>query len=252
MEVMKIITWNCNGGFRNKLAEIDKLNADILVIQECENPALSTVKYKDWAGEYLWVGESKNKGIGVFPKKGNSVSHLKFDGEFKITGLTSSSKTLTWSTSSLRLFLPFSINENIQALGVWTKGSDSEAFGYMGQFWKYLQIHRNDFKREKQLILGDFNSNKIWDKKDRWWNHSNVVAELEEIGLVSLYHHHFNEDQGVESSPTLFLQRNAQKPYHIDYVFVSKDYLDSEIKIGQRERWLSLSDHMPIEIGIHS
>ena len=252
MEVMKIITWNCNGGFRNKLAEIDKLNADILVIQECENPAMSTIKYKDWAGEYLWVGESKNKGIGVFPKKDNSVSHLKLDGEFKISGLTGTSETLTWSTSSLRLFLPFSINNDIHALGVWTKGSDSEVFGYMGQFWKYLQIHKNDFKREKQLILGDFNSNKIWDKKDRWWNHSDVVTELEKIDLASLYHHHFNEEQGSESSPTLFLQKNIQKPYHIDYVFVSKDYLSSDIKIGQRENWLSLSDHMPIEIGIHN
>ena len=122
----------------------------------------------------------------------------------------------------------------------------------MGQFWKYLQIHKNDLTKGKQLILGDFNSNAIWDKRDRWWNHSDVVNELGQHGLRSLYHQRFLEEQGKESKPTFFLHRNEEKPYHIDYVFVSEEYIDSNITIGKKEKWLPQSDHLPIEIEIES
>lgn len=106
----------------------------------------------------------------------------------------------------------------------------------------------NKTKLNGALITGDFNSNTIWDEWDRWWNHSDVVNELEELGIESIYHKLTGEKQGEESIPTFYFQRNLSKPYHIDYVFGAKKFTEriKKFEIGQTDKWLKLSDHMPI------
>ncbi|WP_036152242.1 endonuclease/exonuclease/phosphatase family protein [Maribacter forsetii] len=230
---MKILTWNCNGALRRKFEHLLSFDADIIVVQECENPAETTHKdYCQFAKNYLWTGDSKNKGIGVFAKE-----HIKLE-------------RLNWSNyyqdHQVKRFLPCSINGEFELLAVWNHSNKSPTFGYIGQLWKYLQINKSHLN--KCLIIGDFNSNKIWDKWDRWWNHSNVVEELKEIGVESLYHNSFNEEQGQETQPTFYLQRNIKKPYHIDYVFGSQEFVTNikTMKIGTVSYWLKISDHLPI------
>ncbi len=249
---MKLLTWNCNGALRNKLTTLDALSADILIIQECEDPQYHS-QYCEWAGDYLWIGNSKSKGIGIFPKNGNRVTSLSWHGSFSIAGLSAVHVSTHWSTSDLQLMLPFRINDALTVLAVWTKGNSKESFSYIGQLWKYLQIHRKDMSGPRTLLLGDLNSNTIWDKPDRWWSHSGVVAELTQIGMQSVYHHTKQEPQGKESEPTFFLHRNTQKPYHIDYVFASSDILpDCTLHVGRASDWLSLSDHVPLVAAIDS
>lgn len=230
---MKIITWNCNGAFRKKFRSLEPLNADILLIQECEDPKESRDKeYKDWATNYLWIGDSKNKGLGIFAKKEINISSLDWSNEYK--------------DHSVKYFLPCLIDNDFQLLGVWTHQNKSPNFGYIGQFWKYLQVNKSNFK--KIIIAGDFNSNSIWDEWDRWWNHSDVVKELREIKIESLYHKYFDEEQGKETKPTFFLQRNLLKAYHIDYCFTSKEFISKlkKAEIPDFNDWKHLSDHVPV------
>lgn len=248
---MKIVTWNCNGALRKKLNEADSLAADILIVQECEDPSLSTPAYRQWAGDYLWVGDSKNRGLGVFARKKHHIEALGWQGEHSIPGHQNNSSSNHWTTSDLKLFLPFTIDDDITVLAVWTQGGNNQVFGYVGQLWKYLQIHREDLCGPRTLILGDFNSNTLWDRQDRWWNHSDVVSELETKGVHSLYHRVFKEVQGKESRPTFFHYRHQDRPYHIDHVFVSSDLVEqSDLQVGEYDDWISFSDHMPISIAV--
>jgi exonuclease III len=246
---MKIVSWNCNGALRKKLDVLDELDADVYIIQECENPKESTKKYQSWAGDYLWIGKNKNKGIGIFPKKQSTVKKLNWNSEYSIKGLKSKNTSLSWRTKDLELFLPFELNSQFNMLAVWTKRANSETFGYMGQFWKYLQIHRKELSKPNTIICGDFNSNAIWDRPDRWWNHSDVIQELSEIGLHSAYHFLNDEEQGKESTPTFYMRRNVDSPYHIDYVFTQNNIIQKvEINVGSKDKWLELSDHLPLTI----
>ncbi len=204
-------------------------NADIYVIQECENPEITSDKdYKDWARNFIWTGENKHKGLGIFARDGIQIRDLK------------------WESSSLKYFIACSVNNKFNLIAAWCHGANSPTFGYIGQLWKYLQIHK--FKLGKSIIAGDFNSNVIWDKWDRWWNHSDVLKELAEFEIDSLYHKFHNEEQGKESQPTFYQQRKIDKPYHIDYIFGSRELANSLqiLNVGRAEDWLELSDHMPL------
>ena len=232
---MKIITWNCNGAFRNKFRFLECLKADIVVIQECENPAESKdLDYQLWASNYLWIGDSKNKGVGVFAKKEILLEKLDWSDQYQ--------------DHKIKYFLPCTINRKFNLCGVWTHKNNSPTFGYIGQFWKYLQLHKQ--KLTNVIILGDFNSNSKWDSWDRWWNHSNVVDDLSEIEIESTYHSYNNEKQGEEKQATFYLHRNLDKPYHIDYCFASNHFIAKlqNITIGEFKDWKHLSDHNPISI----
>jgi exonuclease III len=230
---LKIVTWNCNGGFRNKFDFISTFNADLYIIQECENPTLTlNADYKKWASNHLWIGETKNKGLGVFSNSEINLEKLNWINKF--------------NELPLKHFLPFRFDNKFDLLAVWTHKNNSQYFGYIGQFWKYLQVNKD--KVSNTIIAGDFNSNSIWDASDRWWNHSDVVNELKDLGIESIYHNLMNEHQGKESNPTLFFQKNLTKTYHIDYIFAPKVFREriQKFEIGKAVKWLELSDHMPI------
>lgn len=230
---MKIITWNCNGAFRKKFERISDYDADIYIIQECENPDESqNSKYQEWSKNHLWIGDTKNKGLGIFAKQEIRLKQLEWTNKFR--------------DHTVKHFLPCRVNQSFDILAVWTHKNNSQYFDYIGQFWKYLQVNKENFN--EIILAGDFNSSAIWHHYDKWWNHSDVINELSELGIESLYHKFTGELQGKESKPTLYFQRNKNKQYHIDYVFGVQKYSEKliNIEVGSLNEWLVLSDHMPI------
>lgn len=231
---LTLLTWNCNGAFRNKFHLLKSYNADIVVIQECEDPKLSNhEEYNLWASNYYWKGDSKNKGLGIFFKR-------------KFNSITINNWTTEYEGSRVKYFLSLNLNNQFDLVALWLHKNNSPTFGYIGQLWKYLQLNKSQMGNS--ILIGDFNSNKKWDVWDRWWNHSDVLNNLQELGINSLYHKHFNENQGEETQPTFYMHRNLHKPYHIDYILVP-DHIYNEIvniKVGDSRKWLQYSDHVPL------
>ena len=117
-----------------------------------------------------------------------------------------------------------------------------------------IQIYSHLIERTPTVVIGDFNSNAIWDS---WHppdlNHSALVRLLADLGLVSSYHHYHREVHGAETRPTFYLRRDKQRPYHIDYCFVPESWAPhiQSVQIGSDDDWQKHSDHRPLLVHLN-
>jgi len=220
---VKIVSWNCNGKFRDKFDKIALFDADIYVIQECENPKQSNNNnYISFSNNYLWYGENKNKGLGIFAKR-----HIKIVDN-------------KWESYGLKSYISCKVNNSFNLLAVWA------CKPYIEGYLTYQTQNLNLFD-SNMIIIGDFNSNAIWDNNCKNKPFCTVKNQLEQLGLSSAYHTLNNEKYGEESIPTFYLYRHKDKSYHIDYGFISK-LKKCSYEIGEFDKWIKLSDHIPITL----
>lgn len=231
---MRIITWNCQGAFRKKAEIILRFDPDILIVPESEHPdKLIFDETNPEPNCKHWYGDSPHKGIGIYSYTGYKFELLsEFNPEF-------------------RYILPFRVTGRGKIFilfAIWAMpNKENYEARYIGQVWNAIN-HYNHLFHGSIILIGDFNSNKIWDYKKRVGDHSSVVRKLAENKIHSVYHEHFNIEQGKEEHPTFFLQRKQSKPYHIDYCFASLDMMQKvkNIEIGNFENWIEHSDHTPL------
>lgn len=235
---MKLVTWNCQGAFRKKIDFIYEWRPDILIIQECEHPdKLIFGPSVPEPTDVYWYSDSGKKGLCLL-----SFSEYKFElrPEFD---------------PSFRYVLPFRVRGNQHAftlIAIWAMNNKENRLArYIGQVWLALNNY-HEMLRDSIILIGDFNSNKIWDYKARVASHSDVVRKLADNNIQSVYHSYYNLKQGDENHPTFYLYRKQEKPYHIDYCFASVDLLSKvkNVEIGSWEAWTKtkLSDHSPLGI----
>ncbi len=231
---MKIITWNCNMAFRNKAQFILMEEPDILIVPECEHPDKLVFKTDTKRPtDTLWFGTNLNKGLAIF-----SYSSLRF-------------KVLEEHCEDFQTIIPISVTGGafeFNLFAIWANNPHDHDGHYIEQVWKAIHHYEKLLSDKPTLLVGDFNSNTIWDRKHRESNHSNVVKYLEEKNIFSSYHLFHNQSQGKEQHPTLYMYRHEDKPYHIDYCFMSNDLIEKlqAVEIGDYNHWISYSDHVPL------
>jgi len=227
---MKVVTWNANMAFRKKQKIIlDTYNPDLLIIQECEHPSkFDEIIYP----YYLWTGENKNKGLGIFSKHELEEINVK-PMEYKYN-------------------IPFKVKD-YTVIGIWAMNDKvNRKNRYIGQVYNILNKNI-ELLDENVMIIGDFNWNIIFDENPSYplsGNLTEVIESLRNYNIKSAYNRYHREDFGLEKKPTLFMYRDTNKPYHVDYIFVKDDIKYKELIIGQHADWIAHSDHMPIFIDI--
>ena len=207
---------------------LQKYNADIIVCQESEK--LESDFFKGY--HYQWTGKNIHKGIGILSKK-YPYSIIKELNE------------------NLIFYLPASFND-FNLMNVWTH-TKADKFGpdATENIIKALDFYKDWIaSKKKAIIVGDFNNSIVFDEKYNWTaKFVDIKNYLYDLNFTSAYHSYFNEEFGNESKATLFLTKNRDKIYHIDYAFI-RGFKIKNIEVGDCSDWINHSDHMPLIIDI--
>ncbi|HEY9004047.1 MAG TPA: endonuclease/exonuclease/phosphatase family protein [Mucilaginibacter sp.] len=230
---MKIITWNCNMAFRKKVDLLLQYQPDLLIIPECEHS--DKIVSPEPPTSAVWYGDNQHKGLGVFSF-----------GDYKL-------QLLSRHEPSFKTILPIAVSSgdiNFTLFAIWANNRQDKGNQYVGQIWKAIHHYEDLIKPERTILIGDFNSNSIWDKPRRIGNHTDLVKKLSLKQIKSVYHQHFDQAHGSELHPTFNLYKNIDKPYHLDYCFVSEDIMLklTGMQIGLYDDWKKHSDHLPLII----
>jgi endonuclease/exonuclease/phosphatase family metal-dependent hydrolase len=226
---MRLLTWNaCRGPFERKLALLDALEADILVLQEVAAP-------KTPSEGVLWFGDNPKQGVAVIARGAYSL------------------RRIDERPGAPKYVVPIAVDgpEPFLLFAVWTLGT--RPLRYVRALHAALDLYADLFEAHPVVLLGDFNSNAIWDHEhpaER--SHSALVARMKGLGLVSAYHHHRKEPHGEEATPTFYLHWDEAKPFHLDYCFLLRAWAKriKQVDVGSFEYWKPFSDHRPLWVDL--
>ena len=223
---MRIVTWNCNGGFARKLPMVQSLTSDLLVLQEV---SLRHCEQLDW-GPFLWTGRG-HRGVAVISCTGRPI-HMdpSFDPQ-------------------LAHFLPV-VTDGVHVLACWASVL-TPTVRYVRLLHRALDHYAAFVNHTPGILLGDLNSSTVFDTKHRHLSHTLLVERLTNQGYASLWHHQQGERHGEESRPTFYMYRRSERTWHLDYVFLTPDLLPgAHLSIGSPEAWLQWSDHLPLIVDL--
>lgn len=217
--------------FRKKVDLLLQYQPDLLVIPECEHS--DKINFPQPLTSAVWYGDNQHKGLGVFSF-----------GCYKL-------ELLDCHKPSFKTILPIAVTGDdidFTLFAIWANHPTDKGYQYVGQIWKAIHHYEDLIKPERTILMGDFNSNSIWDKPRRIGNHTDLVQNLSLKQIKSVYHHHFDQAHGNELHPTFNLYKSIEKPYHLDYCFVSKDMMLklTSMRIGKYNEWKKYSDHLPL------
>lgn len=195
-------------GFAKKRHLVQALNPDIAILPETSQRDIEETQ----APFKAWVGSNPHKGLGI-------------------VGFTNRSYTLHEACTLLPWHIPFSV-DGPNVIGLWSHVRDKD-LKYVRVTHEVIDRHAGFLSSAPSLIIGDFNSNTVWDREHPGRNHSMLVKKLEALGLQSVYH----KSQGLaprrgDHKDLLSHEETALRPSHRLRIPWRKTSIDSDRPAG--------------------
>ena len=218
---MNIACWNCSGALSEKIDLLLSTGVDVAIIPECSDRDIEEMRTREMSA--FWVGDVRYKGLGVIARNGWALNPL-FANSWRFRGIAA-----------------FEVDGPVKftLLAVWAVKTYG---GYVKQLCEAIVAHSELFKNGPVVMAGDFNIERLSQ------NLSRLGQELSDKGLESAYHYSAQITKNEVEPPTYRHRPKKNKPFHIDYVFLPKIWLQHIVKvtIDDGEEWKGASDHYPV------
>jgi hypothetical protein len=224
--VVRVVAWNCAKAAGRKLPVlIERFNPDVAVISECSDEA----SIRRETGLVLpecsvaWVGRDESCGLAVLGF-GSWTAEIDEEARGLVDGME-------WVCPA-RIDGP----TPVRLLGVWADNSTRRR-----PATEAVRALEHWLAPGPSLVAGDFNNDTFWDHEggdER--DHGLTVDLLRECGMKAV----------AKKGPTYHQQKNPDKPYVLDHVFVPDDWHVRRSEVGLLADWTSLSDHLPVIVDL--
>ncbi|TIQ17126.1 MAG: hypothetical protein E5X51_31870 [Mesorhizobium sp.] len=227
---LRVVAWNCAGGFHRKVTALTAIGADIAILSEVPNNCAALVK-GDASG--AWIGTNPDYGLAVVGMNGWQIERID-------------------PIIEERLFLPVRAvrgSEERHLIGVCVKKDENYVAPTLGAMSKLSSF----ISKNAAILAGDFNQLVSFDaRRQPDAKFARVLDVLDRLGLVSAWHGHHGERFGAENASTYFHQWKRVQGFHIDYVFVPNSIAVSSAVLGSYDEFVTtrLSDHVPLTVDL--
>jgi exodeoxyribonuclease III len=224
---MRLVSWNCFcGECYTRASELDDLDADIIVLQECSRPA------GPGSRPAIWFGANEKHCLAMVARNGYALTPLSQHHEVE------------HSVFPARVDGPDAFN----VLGVWAKRGPT----YVSSVMRGLDAYSSIIGSGPTVVMGDFNSHACFDRHGGP-THRSLVDRLEqEFGLVSAWHSVPGRDPAAPESPTHFWRWNEENAFHIDYCFLPASWVSGirDVTVLDEPAGSRNSDHRPFIVDV--
>jgi exodeoxyribonuclease III len=220
---MRLATWNCQTGLDSNWDELDKLHADVLTVQECGPKTEEQARERGWASS--WLNGGWDKGIAVLARPTCAIEPSESPDRFFISTVVTEP-------------------EHFRFVAFWAMTPRYAKYSYTRQATRLIEWLPADGL--PTVVAGDFNASKSIA-------HLRNVARLGERGLASAYHrYHRVRHEDKEAHPTSYWLWSAERPFHMDFIFIPTDWDIESVDIGTFDDFPArgLSDHVPVAVTV--